>query len=556
MELAKLCESPFFLDKAAIQWVENTLAKMDDDSKLGQLFCLCSVTGDEKEVETLLGYFCPAGVLYRPMPSEKALRLTQALQEKADIPLLIAANLEQGGSGAVTDGTFFASNMAIGATGEVSFAEKLGLVCGREGAAAGFNWAFAPVSDLDLNFRNPITNTRSFGSDPAQVMEMCAAYIRAVQSCGVAAAVKHFPGDGVDERDQHLMPTCNDLTTDEWDASYGKVYRHCIEAGALSVMVGHILQPAWQKRLNPSLTDAELLPASLSAELVNGLLREKLGFQGVVVTDASQMVGFTSVMERRYSLPSCISAGVDMILFSMNPAEDFAYMKDALKSGKLTQQRLNEAVTRILAMKAALGLPLSDKKQSQTEPIGCNTHVKWAADCANRSITLVKKEEGILPISPKRYPRLLLHTKTNSRTGLSEAAEEFKKLLEQEGYTVTCPTPQQAMESFACQNYSAWDLSIYLADCQNKSNQTTVRLNWELPIPLDAPYALSQLPTIFISVGNPYHLLDIPRVKTFINAYCNNLVTLQAIVEKLHGRSPFLGTSPVDVFCGRWDTRQ
>jgi beta-N-acetylhexosaminidase len=157
-------------------------------------------------------------------------------------------------------------------------ASHLGEICAEEAGPAGFNWAFAPIIDIDMNFRNPITNTRTFGSDPKLVAAMGEAYVKAVESRGMAASIKHFPGDGHDERDQHLVTSVNGLSCEEWDATYGLAYRTCIAAGAKTVMVGHILQPAYIRHFNPGIRDEDMLPATLSPELLGGLLRTKLGF--------------------------------------------------------------------------------------------------------------------------------------------------------------------------------------------------------------------------------------------------------------------------------------
>ena len=266
--------------------------------------------------------------MYRPMPVEGAVQATNMFQQNSRIPLLIAANLEKGGNGIVTEGTLMGSPMEVAATDSADMAAKLGTLCAREGAAVGANWAFAPIIDINTNFRNPITNTRTFGSDAGRVKAMGVAYVEAVQKLGLAACIKHFPGDGQDERDQHLVTSINSMSCEEWDATYGKVYSACIAQGALTCMVGHIMQPAYSKRLNPALSDGDILPASLSSEIINGLLRGKLGFNGLVVTDATTMAGYTTAMSRRLAVPTSIAAGCDMFLFCRNTQEDYGYMLD------------------------------------------------------------------------------------------------------------------------------------------------------------------------------------------------------------------------------------
>ncbi|MEK3868812.1 glycoside hydrolase family 3 N-terminal domain-containing protein, partial [Paenibacillus sp. FSL M7-0831] len=273
--MVDLKAKPFNLSAEDIDWVERTLAGMTLDEKVGQLFCLVGYSDEEEYLKRLAAEYKAGGLMCRPMPARDILNTVQTLQRNAKIPMLIAANLEKGGSGIAEEGTTVGSVMQVAATDDDDMAYKLGVVCGREGAAVGCNWAFAPIIDIDYNFRNPITNTRTFGSDPERVRRMGIQYVKGVQQNGVAASIKHFPGDGVDERDQHLVESINSLSCEEWDATYGAVYKACIEEGAMTVMVGHILQPAYSRRLNPALKDEEILPASLSYELVTKLLKER-----------------------------------------------------------------------------------------------------------------------------------------------------------------------------------------------------------------------------------------------------------------------------------------
>ena len=503
--------------------------------------------------------------MYRVIPTERAIEATKHLQARSRIPLLIAANLEKGGNGIVTEGTLVGSPMEIAATGEVEMAEKMAEVCAGEAGAVGANWAFAPIVDIDDNFRNPITNTRTFGSDPECVKNMGCAYVKKVQQLGLAASIKHFPGDGQDERDQHLVTSINSMDCERWMKTYGEIYKAGIEAGALTVMAGHIMQPAWSKKINPSLKDEEIMPCTLSAELLNGLLRERLGFQGLICTDATTMAGYTLAMSRRQAVPESIARGCDMFLFARNLEEDFGFMMDGIKNGIISPERLDEAVTRILAVKAALGLhklvPELDIKTAG-EIIGCAQYKKWAEACADKGITLVKEQPGVLPISPQRYPRVLYYSIEPQAGGegnykVVAACEKLKKMLEAEGFQVDEFVPQPYGEGVTAKYEDVvkkYDLILYAANLSTKSNQTTVRIEWKQPMGADCGHYLNDVPTIFVSLENPYHLLDFPRVKTYINCYSNNEYCLEQLVEKLLGRSTFNGKSPVDAFCGKWDT--
>ena len=561
-----LKNKPFYLNDDDIAWVNETKEKMTLEQKAGQLFCIIFRECELPELDDNFGIMEPGGCMYRAVPLEKAVPFTSALRARTNVPMLIAANLEKGGNGILKEGTLVGSPMEIAATGDVKMAEKMALVCAREAKTIGANWAFAPIIDIDDNFRNPITNTRTFGSNVKTVKEMGLAYTRVIQENGFAASIKHFPGDGQDERDQHLVTSINTMTCEEWDQTYGQIYSACIEEGALTCMVGHIMQPAYSRKLNPELADEDILPASLSKELMQGLLREKLGFNGLIVTDATTMAGFTIPMSREKAVPYSIEAGADMFLFARNLEEDYQFMLNGIKSGILSQERLDEAVTRILAVKAALGLnkqlePLN--LEAAQKIVGCDEHKDWAAECADKAITLVKEQKGVLPITKEKYKKILFYSIEPEEGGVSmysvvPACERFAGMLREEGFDVDYFTPLAGKEGKTNRYREVvdkYDLIIYVANLTTKSNQTTVRIEWAQPMGANCAHYQNDVPTVFISLENPYHLLDVPRMKTFINTYSNNDAVLEALVEKLVGRSEFKGTSPIDPFCGKWDAR-
>lgn len=314
-----LTKKPYFLEKEDIQWVEDTIAGMTTEEKIGQLFVNMGSERSEEYLKDVLEKYHIGAVRYNPGTSKEVHEQNRILQENAKIPLLIAANTEAGGNGACTDGTEIGVEVKIGATKDPKYAYEMGRVSGIEAAALGCNWSFAPITDINRNWRNPIISSRSFGSDPDMVLEMSKAYMKGFMESNMVCAMKHFPGDGIDERDQHLSNSVNTYSTDEWDATFGKVYSGMIDAGVHTVMVGHIMLPSYQKYFNHQMELEDTLPATLSKELIDGLLKEKLGFNGMVVTDASHMVGMTSVMKRSKMLPTAIAAGCDMFLFFNDP---------------------------------------------------------------------------------------------------------------------------------------------------------------------------------------------------------------------------------------------
>ena len=234
----------------------------------------------------------------------------------------------------------------------------------KEAAAIGCNLSFAPVSDILYNWENPVIGLRTYGNDVDRVCEMTKAYMDGAHTNeGFCCAAKHFPGDGLDFRDQHVADSVNDMSCEEWDASYGKVYQNLIDNGLEAIMAGHIMQPAYTRHFNPGIKDEDIMPATLSPELIEGLLRGKLGFNGMVLTDASHMVGLTCCMKRSEMLPHTIAAGVDMFLFFNEMDEDFASMMAGYENGIITEERLNDALHRILALKAHMGLHKKAKNE-------------------------------------------------------------------------------------------------------------------------------------------------------------------------------------------------
>ena len=302
----------------------------------------------------------------------------------------------------------------------------------------GGNYACAPGVDIDQNYHNPITNVRTYGRDPEMVKQCGLAYMRGAKECGSAVSIKHFPGDGVDECDQHILTSVNSLSCEEWDRTYGEIYQALIDQGALTVMVGHIAMPAYQKKFNPNHPD-KLMPATLSPELLQNLLREKLGFNGMIITDATPMVGFLCAMDRKQSVPYCIEAGCDMVLFNKDYEEDLGYMKQGYASGILSEKRLEEAVTRILATKAAL--KLHEKQRDGTlaprpeglDVIACDQHRAWARECADRTVTLVKDTQHLLPINPRKHHRVLFEI-IGKCPSEQRGAERFIADMEKEGF--------------------------------------------------------------------------------------------------------------------------
>lgn len=553
MEIKRLSEKPFYLKEDQINWVQETFSSMTNEDKIGQLFVLLGDANEPRELEELVRDQSIGGVLFRPDTTEAVKKKYEALGRIAKYPLLNCANLEEGGAGVVTDGTYFGSEMQVAAANDLEMTKKFAADCAEEGKAVGVNWNFAPVVDIDKNFRNPITNVRTFGSDVQRVKENALVYVQELQRRGMAAACKHYPGDGVDYRDQHLHPTYNSLSARDWYDSYGLIYQTLIDAGLMSVMVGHIVAPHVIRDVNPQTTEKDMLPGSLSREMITGVLREKFGFNGLVITDATIMGGYTMAMPRRLAIPATIAAGCDMICFTTDIHEDLQWMKEGLAEGRLTQERLDEAVLRVLAMKAALksGIGTATEEESRDTL----TKVKdWASACADQAITLVKNKNGLIPVSPAKYPKVRLMIVGQQEMYDGNIRDVATKTLEQLGYAVEYYDPF-ADDLHGTRELPTDRFNVLLLHYPTASNNVTVRPSWCPKHALEIPRFVHEEKTIVISLANPYHLQDVPRAESYINTYTATAETLRLALEKISGQGSFTGVSPVEAFCGLEDTR-
>jgi len=533
---------PFNLANEDIDWVKETFESLTLEEKVGQIFVFnVPIISLKKKLKDILR-FKPGGVFLFTSLAGLQRKKAKFLQKNTDLPLLIAGDLESGGFTGAVNSTFFNTSMGIAATNDESFAYKCGLISGREGGAMGFNWTFSPVCDINYNHQNPITNVRSYGDTPEIVSKMACAYTKGVQECGVAATAKHWPGDGLDDRNQHLSTSINPFNMDEWHQTYGKVYKDLFNAGVKSVMSAHVSLPAYDS------INGKSIPGTLSKKLNIDLLRKELGFNGLIVTDALDMAGFNSQGIRDELIPKSIVAGCDMILFSSDREHDYNLIKNALETGIISEERLNDAVMRVLALKASLnlhktrGLP---KKGEKKKYIKCKEHQTWSNECIKSSITLAKDTQNIIPISSEKYPNVLLIRKGD----FPFFTRKFSSLLKAKGFKVD--NYKKGIKRI----FMNYDLIIFLLNEVLWFTKTTLRLTHLVK---DAGMMRSphiEVPSLFISLGNPYHLYEIPTMKTLINCYNPIKRTQKILVEMLVGNLPFKGVSPVDVFCGLEDAK-
>src|SRR2546428_390753 len=356
--------SPTKLSADGEKWVAQTLKSMTLEEKLGQLvmvfyyggFLAAESPGYKdllRQVEqNHLGGFvvqtrgAPLGI-ERSQVYPTAV-LANHLQSHAKIPLLIGADFERGTAMRLDEGTSFPLAMAVAATGSPQDAYTVGRITAIEARAAGVQWVFAPVADVNSNPDNPIINTRSFGEDPQRVAEFVAAFVRGVEENGALATAKHFPGHGDTATDSHIDLPIVRADRKRLESEELVPFRAAIAAGVSSIMTGHLSVPAYEPDPN--------VPATLSPNILTGLLRRQLGFKGLVVTDAMSMGGITVRYPPGEAAVRAFLAGSDAVLMPPVPNAAFEALRDAVRTGRISKARLDESVTRLLSAKARLGL--------------------------------------------------------------------------------------------------------------------------------------------------------------------------------------------------------
>lgn len=586
--MVNLKANPYYLSDEDCKWVEDTLASMTNEEKVGQLFFQLTQSQEEEHLKELMEKYHLGGCRYNAAPGKAVQEQNRILQKYAKIPVIIACNTEAGGDGACSDGTPIASEIKIAAARKEEYAYALGKMANEEAAALGCNMAFAPISDIAYNWENTEIISRAFGNDPQRVAKMSEAYLKGAHTIpGFACAAKHFPGNGQDFRDAHMSNNVNYFDVEKWDETYGMVYKTLFDSGLEAVMGGHIMLPKYAKAINPDLTDEEMMPATLSSEIMTGLLRGKLGFNGMVVTDASHMVAMTDRMKRSEMLPKAINAGCDMFLFFNDPEEDFSIMLKAYEDGTISEERMTEALTRILGLKAHMGLHRRPKEELVPKPevleqvLGRDEYKEMAESISKDCITLVKyKDASVLPMTPQRYKRIMIvHVKGSGGPmgelmklmgGKNEnAAETLKQKLCDKGFEAfiyESPLERIKKQIEAGEKPS---LNLYFA---GKNAISDFVKDMDLVITLcdvptgrpafgmskgggEIPWYVFELPVVVVGCGQPTMLADIPQARTYINTYDAKDSTLDALVENLmEGPEAFRGKDPIDSFCSLYDT--
>ena len=506
---------------------------------VGQVLCPdISSKDDPESVVKMLREQKPGGIFVTHMSREMVKYYTDVANEVSKVPIVVCSDVENGPEIAVNGTGTTPKAMACAAAGSTALvreaAEASAAIC-REN---GIHWTFSPVADINYNFRCPEINTRAFSDDPQIVSQMCKAFIEGIQKDHrMAACVKHFPGQGMDDRNAHFCTGVNPMSREEWMATYGMVYKNAFEAGVASVMMAHCALPFCEKETDPVLGGP---PAILSKSVMTDLLKNELGFRGCVVSDAMSMVGAVARCPLDKLAVNFLNAGGDMVLF--NEKNDRDHILKAVKSGELPLERLKDAVSRILQLKQWLGLG------DPTPPVPAHRPLpEIARDIAQRSITVQRDLDGLLPLNLPPKSKILFVNVINNRQKQEATGHEFdamKEVFEQRGHTVDIlTTPSHRAIEQQIENYEAV-LINYRLDVDTYHGGT-LRPGWDNIFHFWRGYIFQAKRLICTSFGDPYKLYDMPFLKTYINAYCDTPECQRAAAQVILGQIPPLGKNPI-----------
>jgi beta-N-acetylhexosaminidase len=531
------------------KWVQETLEQMNLDEKIGQLIGLrcsghyTSVNSDVRRrwIDQIKELHIGGMILYGGSVLEAA-QTTNSLQQISKIPLLFAADFESGVGDEIRGATNFPKNMAIGATFSEQFAYEIGKITALEARAIGIHQTYAPVADVNNNPYNPIINTRSFGEDRDTVAKFVKAYIRGCQDNWFMATAKHFPGHGDTRTDSHISMPVIPFSRARLDSVELKPFRAAIDAGVASIMTAHLAVPA--------IEEDTTIPATLSKKILTDLLRHQLYFNGLIVTDAMGMGAIVRNFGVGEAAVRAVKAGVDMVLVPPDPEAAISAIKDAVEKGEITEKRIDESVRRILEIKARLGLHENrfvdlDKID---EIVGTREHLDKAELMAQRSITLVKNSEQILPLTPDSLGKIMIvsiygDTRIRKQRTFSEEVKKRNKNVI--AFEVDPSTSEDTYEAIleSCKNVDIVICGMLMP----------VRA-WRGTIGLSSPEVqfvekIKQMgnKVMVISFGNPYLIMDLPEVDAYLCAYDIIVVSQRAAVAAIFGEFNPTGHLPVSI---------
>jgi beta-N-acetylhexosaminidase len=537
--------------------VDTTWKSLSLREKIGQTMIINSLIYDHEKFRggTLSTFFdrYPVGGFFMAdwyfnlyMPRDSIVyamkKSIQKYSENSKWPLIFMEDYERGVGERVPPYTHLPVEMALGAASSEQLCYEYGECVALEAKDLGVNWLLHPVADLSLNPLHPLVNERAIGDQPKSAVLLLSRQVAGLQDHGIIATVKHFPGDGVSIRDQHLITASNTLDWDTWQSMYGDLFQGLIDQGAAAIMVGHITFPAVQKKTNSLF----YLPSTMSREVID-LVKERMHFDGVVVSDAMNMGGAAGYYPNQLETAvACFEAGIDLMLWPSLMYMDTLEIR--IRRGEISEERLNDAVQRIWRIKERFGLMQTDRPlfSPLTEPDRSHIH-RTAEAVAGKAVTLIRGDKTLLPVKAGESPNLLLVViSEQDKTGLFDLT---KRLLEERGFQVTVKHGL----SFFQWEWRADQLEDYdkLLICFENRYLNPVGIPFLRGQEAESVWMINLLPpekVIAISYSNPYFVnFYFEHAPVQINAYSSDPYMQEAVVKCLTGELPFHGISPVRI---------
>lgn len=517
------------------------LSELTLREKIGQTMCMMCERGAHVKqfgsIQKMMELY-PIGSLYACKGMENGMmlhveeeeyhRYVQEYEAFSKIPLLKMGECEQKGGKTVS----FASDMGLGATDDAVLAYKKGVAVGQKARASDMDMILTPVVDLNMSPDSPVINTRAFGDDPEKVIPLVRAYVRGIQEQHVAACAKHFPGpDDKESVDPHLAPSDNLIAKEKWDATNGKVYQAMIEEGVDTIMTGHQNLVAYQAEK----IDGRHPSATISHELITGLLKEQLGFRGMVVTDALCMGGFIGADGLENQI-RCLTAGNDMLLWP-----GFAYMDEVERrvlSGEIAMERIDDAASRVIALKEKLGLLAKTKYNVWYDVAEAE---RLSRRIAEKSITLVRNDRNVIP--GKHIKKALIVIVTPSERSYTKLTH-LQKCFAQ--YHIEADVIRDTTQEEITEKQKEYDLVVF-ALCRTIHDPIGPLEFWgDNASSVWASNSADLSKTVVASFGTPYAFTYYKCTQmTYINAYSPDEAVQEAVVERILGKKAFEGVSPV-----------
>ncbi len=561
---------------AALKWADKELQRMSLEEKIGQLLAVglnaTYLNQDSEAFKDLRHQVVDnhvGGIVLFHGPVYESVMLVNRMQQLAKTPLLISADLEAGAGMRFDDTVNFPWNMAVGATANPDYARRQGEVTAREARALGVQQIYAPVADVNNNAANPVINVRSYGEDPVAVAKLVAAFVSGAQRGGVIATAKHFPGHGDTATDSHRgLPEIR-VTRERLNSVELVPFRAAVNAGVGAVMDGHIglplidptsitplprdvkLKPIETDDAGEIVTEKGTMPTTLSP-VMNKILRNELGFDGLIVSDAMSMSGLTLYFTQEVASVRALEAGADLLLKPADTDAAFRGVRDAVEHGRLTEQRIEESARKVLAAKYDLGLaqqrltPLDEIDRI----VGGKETLELADEIAAHAITLVRNDAGLLPLNLPPTSMVLNLAITNG-DDRSFITQPFVSALARAGRKVTTIVLDD--RSSEVEVKKALDLAgranLVIASLYGRVRSGQAR-SVALPEPgakVLAALIDRQTPIVAISFGNPYLLGSFPKLQTYLVAYGDMQSLQEASAAALLGQSDITGRLPISL---------